>query len=64
MGHWDQTNAAFPFLQGIVDSAPFYAKTPASLVFVDSVADRAPHRASRGGVLAATETQFAVAEFS
>ncbi len=30
------------FLQGIVDSAPFYAKTPASLVFVDSVADRAP----------------------
>ena len=30
----------------------------------NSVADRAPHRASHGGVLASTQTQFAVAEFS
>ena len=25
-GHWDQTNAAFAFLQGIVDLAPFYTR--------------------------------------
>ena len=29
-GHWDQTNAAFAFLQGIVDLAPFYTKIDAS----------------------------------
>ena len=45
IGHWDQTNAAFAFLQGIVDLAPFYAKLRRPTGSLESV-HRASYRAS------------------